>query len=43
MLCSKCHESAPKGKEIQVRGTIFCKECDLVIKKENKEKVIARC
>jgi len=43
MLCSKCHESIPQGKEIQVEGSIVCKECALVIEKKNKEKVIARC
>lgn len=28
---------------MQIEGTIICKKCTLVIEKENKEKVIARC
>lgn len=43
MLCSKCRESISQGKEIQIEGTTICKECALIIEKENKEKVIARC
>ncbi|RHZ36433.1 hypothetical protein [endosymbiont GvMRE of Glomus versiforme] len=43
MLCSKCRENIPGGKEIQIEGTIICKECVSVVEKENKEKVIARC
>ena len=43
MLCSKCHKNILKGKEIQIKGTIFCEECNLIVKKENKEKVVARC
>ncbi|MCE8162770.1 MAG: hypothetical protein I3273_01625 [Candidatus Moeniiplasma glomeromycotorum] len=29
MLCSKCHENIPQGKEIQIEGSIICKECAL--------------
>ncbi|CAG8654379.1 13256_t:CDS:10, partial [Ambispora leptoticha] len=39
----KCHEGIPKGKEMQIEGTIICKECALIIEKESKEKVVARC
>ena len=35
MLCSKCHKEIEKGKEIQVKGSIFCKDC--------AEKPIAYC
>ena len=43
MLCSKCHENIPQGEEMQVKGTIICKECISFIEKENREKAVARC
>jgi len=43
MLCSKCHKSIPRGEEIQIKGSIICQECSLAIKKEDKERIIARC
>ena len=43
MLCSKCYKKIPQGEEIQVEGTVFCKECNLTTEKENEEKIVARC
>jgi hypothetical protein len=27
MLCSKCHKKITNGEEIQIKGSIFCKDC----------------
>lgn len=43
MLCSKCYKSILQGAEIQINGTIFCKECSLLAEKLKKEEIIARC
>lgn len=41
MLCSKCYKNISQGAEIQISGTIFCKECAEISVTERK--IIARC
>lgn len=42
MLCNKCHKNIPQGKEMQVEGTIICKECSLD-KKKLKREIVTKC
>lgn len=42
MLCSKCYEDIPQGKEIQLKLSIICKKCAL-IERIAKRKVVASC
>ena len=41
MLCSKCYKNISQGAEIQISGTIFCKEC--VESGATERNVIAKC
>ena len=36
MLCIKCYEEIPEGKEVQLKCSIFCKKC-IVIERKIKE------
>lgn len=43
MLCSECYKEINQGKEIQVKGTIFCENC---VKKDDeliKKEIVAIC
>ncbi|RHZ36891.1 hypothetical protein [endosymbiont GvMRE of Glomus versiforme] len=37
MLCSKCHKKISQDEEIQIEGSMICKECSLIVE------VIAKC
>lgn len=43
MLCSKCYQEISQGKEIQIKGSIICKECALLVEKIIKREVAATC
>ena len=42
MLCSECYEEIIESKEIQIKGSIFCKKC-VETNKLIKKEVVAKC